>query len=226
MENLGEIRKSLLKRLASLKLLCYNTFIEKQVSSIFLAEPIQKIFRFHKPQRSVKRLITDQDEEVMENYSHFTDPKLPPIYEKVKAEERLSLEEGVSLYESPDITGVGFIANHVRERVNGNIAYYNINQHIDYSNVCILHARCHFCAFARKNMQTEGAWEMSVDEFLDKAMYSIEHGCTEIHSVGGLHPKLPFDYYLDMIPWTQRADASGTPQVFHGCGDSPLLSDF
>ena len=135
----------------------------------------------------------------MERFIPITDATLHPIYEKVQAEERLSFEDGVRLYESPDINGVGYLANIVRERQNGNVAYYNFNQHIDYSNVCILHARCHFCAFARKNIETEGAWEMSVDEFLDKAMYSIDHGCTEIHSVGGLHPKLPFEYYLDML---------------------------
>ena len=129
----------------------------------------------------------------------ITDSNLYPIHGKVQAEERLSFDDGVTLYESPDITGVGYLANIVRERQNGNLAYYNLNQHIDYSNVCILHARCHFCAFARKNIKTEGAWEMSVDEFLDKATYSIDHGCTEIHSVGGLHPKLPFEYYLDML---------------------------
>ena len=145
----------------------------------------------------------------MEKYLPITDQNLYPIHEKVEAEERLSFEDGVSLYESPDITGVGYLANIVRERQNGNLAYYNINQHIDYSNVCILHARCHFCAFARKNIQTEGAWEMSVDEFLDKAMYSIDHGCTEIHSVGGLHPKLPFEYYLDML----RGLKNRMPQV-------------
>ena len=128
-----------------------------------------------------------------------TDANLYPIYDKVQAEERLSFDDGIALYESPDITGVGYLANIVRERQNGNFAYYNINQHIDYSNVCILHARCHFCAFARKNIKTDGAWEMSVDEFLDNAAYSIDHGCTEIHSVGGLHPKLPFEYYLDML---------------------------
>lgn len=135
----------------------------------------------------------------MERYLPITDSTLHPIYKKVEAAERLSFEDGVKLYETPDINGVGYLANIVRERQNGNFAYYNLNQHIDYSNVCILHARCHFCAFARKDMQTEGAWEMSVDEFLDKAMYSIDHGCTEIHSVGGLHPKLPFEYYLDML---------------------------
>ena len=135
----------------------------------------------------------------MERFLPITDATLQPIYEKVQAAERLSFEDGVRLYESPDINGVGYLANVVRERQNGNVAYYNFNQHIDYSNVCILHARCHFCAFARKDIKTDGAWEMSVDEFLDKAMYSIDHGCTEIHSVGGLHPKLPFEYYLDML---------------------------
>ena len=135
----------------------------------------------------------------MEGYLPITDSTLHPIYEKVRAEERLSFEDGVTLYESTDINGVGYLANIVREQQNGNFAYYNFNQHIDYSNVCILHARCHFCAFARKDIRTDGAWEMSVDEFLEKAMYSIDHGCTEIHSVGGLHPKLPFEYYLDML---------------------------
>lgn len=135
----------------------------------------------------------------MARFLPITDSTLHPIYEKVQADERLSFEDGVKLYETPDVNGVGYLANIVRERQNGSFAYYNLNQHIDYSNVCILHARCHFCAFARKDMQTEGAWEMSVDEFLDKAMYSIDHGCTEIHSVGGLHPKLPFEYYLDML---------------------------
>ena len=129
----------------------------------------------------------------MGRYLPITDSNLYSIHDKMKAEERLSFEDGVKLCESPDITGVGYLANIVRERQNGNFAYYNINQPLHYSTCkcgAFLHARCHFCAFARKNISTEGAWEMSVDEFLDKAMYSIEHGCTEIHSVGGLHPKL------------------------------------
>ena len=77
----------------------------------------------------------------------ITDSNLNSIHDKVQAEERLSFDDGVTLYESPDITGVGYLANIIRERQNGNAAYYNLNQHIDYSNVCILHARCHFCAF-------------------------------------------------------------------------------
>ena len=129
----------------------------------------------------------------------FSDRKLIPIHEKVMAEARLSFEDGVTLFQSLDLLGIGYLANIVRERKNGNIGYYNLNQHIDYTNVCILHARCHFCAFARKNIETEGAWELSLEQFLDKAMYSREQGCTEIHSVGGLHPTLPFDYYLALL---------------------------
>ena len=129
----------------------------------------------------------------------FSDNRLEPIHDKVLSEKRLSFDDGKILYESPDLIGVGYLANIVRERKNGNTAYFNINQHIDYTNVCILHARCHFCAFARKDIETEGAWELSVDDFLAKAMHSIEQGCTEIHSVGGHHPNLPFDYYLRLL---------------------------
>ena len=139
----------------------------------------------------------------------FSDNRLESIHDKVLSEDRLSFDEGKVLYESPDLIGVGYLANIVRERKNGNTAYFNINQHIDYTNVCILHARCHFCAFARKDIETEGAWELSVDEFLEKAMYSIEQGCTETHSVGGHNPNLPIDYYLRLL----RALKEQMPQV-------------
>lgn len=129
----------------------------------------------------------------------IADRALLPLYEKVEAGERLMFDEGVQLCETPDLLTVGKMANIVRERKNGNKAYYNINQHIDYSNVCILHARCHFCAFARKDIQTEGAFELGIEQFMEKAQYALDHGCTEIHSVGGLHPKLPFQYYLDLL---------------------------
>ena len=129
----------------------------------------------------------------------LSDQELVPIHQKVMDRERLSYEDGLTLFNSPDLLGVGYLANIVRERTNGNVGYYNLNQHIDYTNVCILHARCHFCAFARKNIETQGAWELSLEQFLDKAMHSSKNGCTEIHSVGGLHPKLPFQYYLDLL---------------------------
>ena len=68
----------------------------------------------------------------------FSDRKLIPIHEKVIAEARLSFEDGVTLFQSLDLLGIGYLANIVRERKNGNIGYYNLNQHIDYTNVCIL----------------------------------------------------------------------------------------
>ena len=129
----------------------------------------------------------------------ITDTKLHKILEKVESSERLSFEDGVTLYNSDDILTVGRMANIVRERKNGNKVYYNINQHIDYSNICILHARCHFCAYARKNIHEDGAFELSIEEFLVKAKYALENGCTEIHSVGGLHPSLPLEYYLELL---------------------------
>jgi len=129
----------------------------------------------------------------------ITDTKLHKILEKVESSERLSFEDGVTLYNSDDILTVGRMANIVRERKNGNKVYYNINQHIDYSNICILHARCHFCAYARRNIQEDGAFELSIEEFLEKAKYALENGCTEIHSVGGLHPTLPLEYYLELL---------------------------
>jgi aminodeoxyfutalosine synthase len=129
----------------------------------------------------------------------ITDTKLHKISEKVESSERLSFEDGVTLYNSDDILTVGQMANLVRERKNGNKVYYNINQHLDYSNICILHARCHFCAYARQNIQEDDAFELSVEEFLTKAKYALENGCTEIHSVGGLHPKFHLEYYLELL---------------------------
>lgn len=140
----------------------------------------------------------------------ITDTSLHKILEKVESSERLSFEDGVTLYNSDDILTVGRMANIVRERKNGNKVYYNINQHIDYSNICILHARCHFCAYARKNIQEDGAFELSIEEFLEKAKYALENGCTEIHSVGGLHPALPLEYYLELL----RRLKEMMPQVY------------
>ena len=129
----------------------------------------------------------------------ITDRRLHPIYNKVESDERLSFEDGVTLYNSQDILTIGQMANIVRKRKNGNKTYYNINQHIDYSNICVLHSRCHFCAYSRKDISEEGAFELSIKAFLEKAKYAQENGCTEIHSVGGLHPKLPLEYYLELL---------------------------
>ena len=121
---------------------------------------------------------------------------LADIFGKVEAGERLSFEEGVRLYETPDIAGLGHMANLARERRHGDATYYNVNSHINYSNVCVLWKACRFCAFARNKGQ-EGAYAYSLDEIFEMAG-PLGEGRTEFHMVGGLHPDLPFDYYLEM----------------------------
>ncbi len=126
----------------------------------------------------------------------FRDPQLVPVYAKVQAGERLDRHDGLTLYRSPDLLGVGYLANIVRERLHGDRAYYIYNQHINYSNICI--NGCRFCAFGKKAGDPL-AYEMTLDDVLAKVAARADEPITEIHIVGGLHPDLPFDYYLDML---------------------------
>jgi aminodeoxyfutalosine synthase len=127
---------------------------------------------------------------------HVADPSLAPIAEKVRKGESLSYDDGVALYRSRDIHGIGRLANFVREKLHGNNAFYNRNRHINYTNVCAL--SCKFCSFYRKRGE-EGAYEMPVEQVVAMAGKAADAGATEVHIVGGLHPWLKFDYYLDML---------------------------
>jgi 2-iminoacetate synthase ThiH len=124
------------------------------------------------------------------------DPALEPIAAKVEAGERLSIEDGELLFSTPDIWTVCALADQVRRRLHGDAAYYNINRHLNYSNICAL--SCKFCEFYRKRGD-EGAYERSIDEVRAEARRAIEAGATEMHIVGGLHPYLPFEYYTDLV---------------------------
>jgi len=124
------------------------------------------------------------------------DPRLLPISEKVFACERLNLQDAITLYRSSDILAVGWLANHVRERMHGNVAYFNVNRHINPTNVCV--AACRLCAFGRKK-DGPGAYTMALDEAFETAASGYSEAVTEFHIVGGLHPDLPFQYYLDLI---------------------------
>src|ERR1700704_6668099 len=124
------------------------------------------------------------------------DSRLKPIAAKVLAQERLSFEDGLALFGSNDILAVGWLANHVRERMNGNICYFNVNRHINPTNVCV--AACRLCAFGRKK-DTPGAYTMALEEAWQPASSGYSEAITEFHIVGGLHPDLPFQYYLDLI---------------------------
>lgn len=184
---------------------------------------------------------------------------LGTIARKVKTAERLSLDDGVALFRSRDIHEIGRLANLVRERLHGNVAYYNVNRHINYTNYCVL--RCKFCSFyrpyenkegakaksesrkskvesrnsetaKRRNTEIEGiplpllnagshaapnahdaaalagdadAYERSIDEIVALARQADAAGATEVHIVGGLHPTLPFEYYVDMCAEIRRA---------------------
>jgi aminodeoxyfutalosine synthase len=125
-----------------------------------------------------------------------TDSSLECVVDKVKNQQRLTKEDGMLLYETRDLWTVCSLADSVRQQMHGDIAYYNINRHINYSNVCAL--SCKFCDFYRKKDQ-EGAYEHSIEDIKKEAYLALESGATEIHIVGGLHPWLPFEYYTDML---------------------------
>lgn len=130
------------------------------------------------------------------------DSRLQSVVEKVHAGQRLSMDDGLLLYETPDIWTLCSLADFVRRKLHGDIAYYNVNRHLNYSNVCAL--SCKFCAFYRKKDQ-DGAYEYSLDDIRAEAMKAAESGATEIHIVGGLHPWLPFEYYTDMMRMIRAA---------------------
>ncbi len=121
---------------------------------------------------------------------------LGDILDKIRANERLSKEDGIRLYENPDLLAVGYLANIVREKKNGDNAYFIYNQHINYSNICT--NLCKFCAFG-KDKESDLAYEMSVDEVVQKVKDRIDEPITEIHMVGGLHPDLPYSYYIEAL---------------------------
>jgi aminodeoxyfutalosine synthase len=129
---------------------------------------------------------------------------LRDLYEKVAAGGRVTEEEALRLFESRDLHAVGAIADLARRRKNGNRASYIVNCYINYSNYCIL--SCQFCAFARKKRDADG-FQLSTDEIVEKARAALKAGVTELHIVGGLHPSLPFSYYIDMLRALRAVDA-------------------
>lgn len=122
--------------------------------------------------------------------------ELLPIHEKVVAGERISDAEALTLYASRDINGIGAIANIVRERKNGNVATYIHNRYVNYSNVCIL--SCQFCAFGAKKREAH-AFEYAIPEIEASVRQGLADGITEVHMVGGLHPSLPGEWYLELL---------------------------
>ncbi len=124
------------------------------------------------------------------------DARLQPIAEKVLRGERLDFDEGLALYRSPDILAVGWLANYVRERLHGNTTYFNVNRHINPTNVCV--AACRLCAFGRRK-DANGSYTMALEQAWQTAASGYSEAVTEFHIVGGLHPDLPLEYFLDLV---------------------------
>lgn len=130
--------------------------------------------------------------------------QLRNLYEKVAAGERISDADALLLFESKDLNAVGAIADLARRRRVGNRASYIVNRYINYSNYCIL--SCQFCAFARKKRDADG-FQFSIEEIVQKAREALHLGITELHIVGGLHPSLPFAWYLDLLQALRALDS-------------------
>jgi aminodeoxyfutalosine synthase len=124
------------------------------------------------------------------------DPRLRCIYDKVVARQRLDADDALALYRTADILAVGWMANYVRECMHGDRTYFNVNRHLNPTNVCV--AACRLCAFGRKK-DAPGAYTMALEEAFATAASGYHEAVTEFHIVGGLHPDLPFQYFLDLV---------------------------
>jgi aminodeoxyfutalosine synthase len=136
---------------------------------------------------------------------------LRPVADKVLNEKRISDADALHLYRSPDLNALGMLANAVRERKNGNVATYILNRYINYSNICIL--SCQFCAFAAKKRDAH-AFERSIDDIVAAVQDSLRSGVTEVHMVGGLHPTLKKEWYLELLHRLRELDPELTIKAF------------
>ncbi len=126
----------------------------------------------------------------------FSDSKLAAVADRVQAGERLSFEDGVNLFATDDLTGLGKLADTVRRQKHGRTTYFNVNRHFNPTNVC--YADCKFCGFYRTPRQPD-AYTHNIDDSLRIAGEAVKEGATELHITGGLNTKLPFSYFTDLL---------------------------
>jgi len=131
----------------------------------------------------------------------MNDRRLNEIRGKIENAERLSLDDGMYLDAHADLPTLGGLANTVRERKNGNVTFYNVNEHLNPTNICVY--RCSFCAF-RTDLKSERGYVMTDEQMLDRAREADARGATELHIVGGLHHQKPYEWYLDTIKLIHR----------------------
>ncbi len=141
----------------------------------------------------------------------FSDKRLYKIKEKVEAGVRLDPEDGIILYKSNDLIGVGHLADMVRRKKHDGKAYYVYNQHINYTNICT--NRCLFCAYSRDKGEN-GAFTFSINDVRAKLLERIDEPVRELHVVGGLNPSIPFDYYIDLLKTIKEIRPNATIKAF------------
>ncbi len=128
------------------------------------------------------------------------------IRAKIETGTRISDDEALALFACDDLLAVGELAALANHQLNGDKVYFNVNRHINYTNICV--NRCTFCAFSRENEEDDGGYTLALNEILERAAEAKDAGATEIHMVGGLHPDLPFDFYLEIMA-AIKADSPG-----------------
>jgi aminodeoxyfutalosine synthase len=124
------------------------------------------------------------------------------ITAKTDAGERLTDADALFLFASPELLQIGTLAARVNERKNGRRVFFNVNRHLNHTNICV--NRCKFCAFG-KDAGDAGAYCHDLDEIRNRALEAAAQGATELHIVGGLHPELPFAFYLDLLRTVREA---------------------
>ncbi len=135
-------------------------------------------------------------------YARLAAGGLRDVADKLDAGVRLELDDGVRLFECPDLLAIGWLANRERERRHGPRAFFNHNIRLEATNVCV--ASCLFCAFARLQPGDDGAYTMTLEQAWDKLRVRADQPLTEVHVVNGLHPDLPWDYYLELLSGFKR----------------------
>src|ERR1700728_3574412 len=125
------------------------------------------------------------------------DKDLRSIAEKVKQGKRITDEEGIALFEKGSLSFVGALANFIREKLHGNKTYFNRNFHIEPTNVCVF--SCKFCSYSQLYAHKEEGWELSIDQMLDIVKTYDGKPITEVHIVGGVHPKMNMDYFIELM---------------------------
>jgi aminodeoxyfutalosine synthase len=153
----------------------------------------------------------NKNTEIAETWKGISDPRLLELGRKVERGERLGLENGLHVYRSHDLIGVGTLAAMTRERRHGRKTFYVYNQHLNYTNVCV--NGCAFCAYSRTEGEA-GAFTLSLGEISDRIEERIHEPIREIHIVGGINPSLPFSYYTDLLRTVKRLRPRATLKAF------------